>query len=101
MQSIRGSRTGVVGSLLILPLAQMGLLWPVQLLLEKGSNVDAQSSNGGTALIIAAYYKHYGVVRLLVEKGANTKLKSSSGHTVLGYLHGDCPLDIKPLLERR
>jgi hypothetical protein len=99
-QSIRASRTGVVGSQLILALAETGLLLPMGLLLEKGSNIDVQNNAGHTALMIALYCKQYAIVRLLLEKGANTKLKTICGYPVLTYVHSDCPPDLKRLLER-
>jgi ankyrin repeat protein len=96
-QSIRASSTGVIGSLVIVTLVEMGLLWPVRLLLEKGSNIDVQCTDGRTPLMAAVYYKHYDIVRMLIEKGANTKLKNSNDNTVLAYR---APSEIKRLLER-
>jgi hypothetical protein len=99
-QSIRASTTGVVGSQLILALAEMGLLLPMRLLLEKGSNIDVQNYVGATALITAVYHKQFAIVHLLLEKGANTKLSTTGGSTALNYVKDDCPPELKQLLER-
>jgi hypothetical protein len=101
-QSIRTNSTGVVGSKVIIVLAEMGLMWPVHLLLEKGSNVNVQSNAGGTALMVATWQKHYAIVRLLIQNGANAKLHLTNSPTALArcWAAADCPLDIKQFLER-
>ncbi|KAI9854022.1 MAG: hypothetical protein M1813_001583 [Trichoglossum hirsutum] len=45
----------------------------VQLLVEKGADVNVKDCHGNTALLWAAKCGHEAMVRLLVEKGANTK----------------------------
>jgi ankyrin repeat protein len=99
-QSIRASRTGVVGSQLILALAETGLLLPMRLLLEKGSNADVNTTKGHTALMIAMNYKQYDIVRLLLEKGANPKLKDNYNNLALNYLQIDCPPELKVSLQQ-
>ncbi|KAI9674017.1 MAG: hypothetical protein M1829_003860 [Trizodia sp. TS-e1964] len=57
----------------------------VQLLLEKGANVEAKDNDGWTALIRAAWEGHEAVVQLLLEKGANAETKDNYERTALIY----------------
>jgi ankyrin repeat protein len=57
----------------------------VQLLLEKGADVDAKDNDGGTALHKTAGSGHEAVVRLLLEKGADVDAKSNDGWTALHW----------------
>jgi ankyrin repeat protein len=81
-QSIKGR--GIVGSLLILPLAHMGLERPVQFLLEKGADIETRSpSYSFTPLIIAACQQKENVVRVLLETGAKVNSVGGNGTTAL------------------
>ena len=53
--------------------AQRGISEAVQALLEAGAAVDLASSNGVTALHLAAGYGHEAVVRQLLVAGANPR----------------------------
>jgi ankyrin repeat protein len=56
----------------------------VQLLLEKGADVDSKDSYfGQTPLSWAAWGGYEAVVRLLLEKGADVDSKSKNGRTPL------------------
>jgi Ankyrin repeats (3 copies) len=55
----------------------------VELLHEKGADVDAKAGDGGTALIGAARLGHEVVVRLLLEKGADVDARAGDGWTAL------------------
>lgn len=55
----------------------------VQLLLEKGANVNAKEDREKTALHRAAWGGHEAVVQLLLEKGADVNAKDRYGSTVL------------------
>ena len=58
--------------------------WPmVQLLLDHGANVNAQSINGNTALMFAAQTRSEDIIRLLVEHGADVDNQAVDGHTAL------------------
>ena len=50
----------------------------VQLLLEKGANIDAKAKSGEVVLHRATENGHEAVVRLLVEKGTNVDTKGPS-----------------------
>jgi ankyrin repeat protein len=51
----------------------MGQAATVQLLLEKGADVEAKGSYGRTALSWAVEKGHEAVVKLLLEKGASCR----------------------------
>ncbi|KAI9777384.1 MAG: hypothetical protein M1839_008897 [Geoglossum umbratile] len=61
--------------------ASFGLTEVVQLLLQRGADVDARDNSGGTPLYRAAENGHDAVVRLLLENGANVDMKD----VVSGY----------------
>jgi ankyrin repeat protein len=55
----------------------------VMLLLDKGANTEARTTEfGWTALILAAWQGKTEVVRLLLAKGANVDAMDNSGHSV-------------------
>jgi ankyrin repeat protein len=53
----------------------------VQALLAKGAQVNAQDSNGVTALILASLQGHIEVVQALLDKGADVNAKANDGGT--------------------
>jgi len=53
----------------------------VRLLLGRGANVDAESSDGRTALHLASYEGRTEIVRLLLDHGANPDAKDKEGRT--------------------
>lgn len=53
------------------------------LLLSEGGDVDAQSSNGNTALINAVSGAHSEVTSLLLSMGADTDIQNVNGNTAL------------------
>jgi uncharacterized protein len=52
-------------------------------LLEKGADIKAIGTDGGTALHWAAYKGHETAMRLLLEKGADIKAANKNGATAL------------------
>lgn len=75
---------GVVGSSLILALAHTGLELPLQLLLEKGANIEARTDfYSQTSLMLAAQGGHYAVVRLLLKEGAAINARDARQWTAL------------------
>ena len=57
----------------------------VEYLLERGANIDSQSTLGITPLMFAAYNNKIDVVKYLVERGANTSLRDFRNNTALGH----------------
>ncbi|KAI0972746.1 ankyrin [Xylaria arbuscula] len=83
------------------------LLWAVggglnsiRLLLEKGANIEAQSADGETALLLAARYGDEADLKMLLEKGANVEFRSANGETALSLATAhDHEETVKVLLE--
>jgi ankyrin repeat protein len=55
----------------------------VQMLIEKGAELETKDSDGRTALQLATMGQHVEVVLILLEKGAKVKAKGEDGKTVL------------------
>ena len=55
----------------------------LEMILEKGANVNNKNSFGATPLHLAAYYDRPDIVRLLLLKGANVNIQSNYGYTPL------------------
>jgi len=54
-----------------------------RLIEDEGENVNAQSPDGETALMVAAYGGFLNIVKYLVERGANVNATTLNGSTVL------------------
>ncbi|MBY0574658.1 MAG: ankyrin repeat domain-containing protein [Undibacterium sp.] len=54
-------------------------------LLQHGANVDALSASGSTALSMAAYFGHVGIIEALVAANAKLGLKSPNGYQALDW----------------
>jgi ankyrin repeat protein len=73
--------------------AFQGALDRVSLLLDRGANINAQSSLGNTALHMAILAGHQDLARLLLQEGANVSLQNKNGKSVVqlarerGHLH--------------
>lgn len=80
---LKGGLVGTAGGWsLIHTLAAYGRELAVQLLLEKGADIEAQSDRG-TPLTVAALYGFEGTVKVLLEKGANLEMRNKYGSTPL------------------
>ena len=55
----------------------------MRLLIENDAYVDAESPNGTTTLMMAAYYSSPNAVKLMLEEGADPLLKNQDGQTAL------------------
>jgi len=67
----------------------------VQMLADKGADIDMKDKEGHTALMLAAFRGHTEVVRTLLTRGANMNLSDKSGKTALEYAR---PKNIRALL---
>ena len=65
--------------------ASLGDLEMVKLFMEKGADVNAKNSDGGTVLMFAARGGNLEVVKLLLEKGLDVNAKDKGGRTVLMF----------------
>ncbi|RDW85168.1 hypothetical protein BP6252_02758 [Coleophoma cylindrospora] len=73
----------------------------LQLLLEKGSEIEAKDTYGRTPLIYTAQQGYEAVVKLLLEKGAEIEAKDTYGRTPLMYAAGGGEeAAVKLLLEK-
>ena len=61
------------------------LLFMIEAMLSSGLNINAQSSNGWTALMCAAFLKKCEVFDFLLSKGADHSLRDKVGRTVLHH----------------
>lgn len=55
----------------------------IELLLDAGADLNAQSENGSTALMVACRNGHIEVVKQLLARNANTHLQNQQGETAL------------------
>ena len=67
----------------------------VQLLLEKGADVNARNTAGWTPLLHAAQFSSSEIVELLIEKGADVNARGTLGMTPLSVCSHDA---VKQLL---
>ena len=63
--------------------ASGGFIDIVQLLLQHGANINAQSSSGNTALHYACCSGYDGVVQVLIQHNADLEHQNENGHTPL------------------
>jgi len=94
MKDRRGGATPLMNA------AAVGSLETMQLLIEKGADVNARSAGNATALMWAA--TDLAKVRLLVEKGADVNATSELGHTplMLSAMSDNSSAIVRLLLER-
>jgi ankyrin repeat protein len=55
----------------------------MHLLIDNDAYIDAESPNGTTPLMMAAYYATPNAVKLMLEEGADPTLKNQDGMTAL------------------
>ena len=69
------------GTTPLLNTSSIGLNKIVQLLLDKGADMEAKNNNGFSALFLAVINKHEPVVRTLFEKGGNLQAQTETKST--------------------
>lgn len=73
----------------------------IQLLLQRGANIESRNAKGTTPLLCAISYRRYDTAQLLLEKGANIEERDKEGMTPLLYSSGDHNGDIVQLLLKK
>ena len=71
----------------------------VELLLDRGANVNSKMERGQTALMVAAYYGHANTVRLLLSRGADINAQFD-GDTALTWAKQKGHTEIVDLLAK-
>ncbi len=87
-----------LGRTALMSAVDKGNLEMVQLLLEKGANIDLQGRSGLTALMMAVSKGHLEMAQLLLKKGANVDLQDMLNETALGKAIKKGYLEIAQLL---
>ena len=75
----------------------------VELLLDKGADIDSIDVSQQTALMVASGMGHFGIVELLLKRGANVNATENDGYTALIYASSGedgHPEIVKLLLEK-
>ena len=70
----------------------------VELLLERGANINSKDNTYSTALMIASHENNSNVVRVLIDHGANINQKNIFGKTALDYASDNNYTEIIDLL---
>lgn len=73
------------GASLLMCVIRAGFTDLVRLLIDKGVDIEAKSSEGETALMDAAYEGNIEVVQMLLEAGADPNRRSRSGWTAMDW----------------
>jgi len=77
----------------------MGNKEAVELLLQKGANVNYRTAGNYTALMSAANVGHVEIVKILLAAGADPTVKDAGGRTALTYAEEKDRKDIVELLK--
>jgi len=80
--------------------AQKGDLPLLELLIQKGANVNHRDRHGQTPLMAAIWTGKLDVVKLLLEKGAEVNVKDNYGQTPLGLANHADHKEMRELLVR-
>ncbi len=70
-----------------------------RLLIEKGANVNSQSNQGYTPLILAAYNGNIEIVELLMENGADKTLTDKNKKNAIDYAKENSKKDVESYLN--
>lgn len=71
-----------------------------EILLKKGANINAQNSNGATALMIAVYNNDINMVKMLMQYGPNVNIQDKSKNSPFLYAGANGYLDIIKLIYK-
>lgn len=87
------------GRTALLNAAKYGHKEIVEMLLDKGADVNHKDEDGYTALIIAADFGHKDTVRLLLDRGADVNAQTGNGETALTIAVGQKHKEIAQILQ--
>ena len=73
----------------------------MEVLLNKGANIEARNNSGVTPLLMGAQYGNLEVVKRLLAKGANMKAKDDKGNTALALAIGHGHAEVAKVLQDR
>ena len=73
----------------------------VELLLEKGSDIEAREETGRTSLHTASFRGQMGIVEFLLEKGANVNAQTNDGKSVLDWAMLSHNADVVTLISQK
>ncbi len=76
-----------------------GNIKTVEMLIQRMDNVNAQDSDGFTALILATVKGNIEIVKLLLDKGADVDIETNSGETALYIANNIGYTEIVKLLQ--
>ena len=79
------------GSNLLTTVAFLGHADCVELLLERGADVNQKNTDGGTALMAATFLGRWESAKILLENGADPTIKNQRGEQVANVLKLDWP----------
>lgn len=84
----------------LINMARWGKVSTVKALLDKGADMNAQDTQGWTALMWAAKDNYQDIVNLLLGKGADFKIKNRFGNTALKLARKEGNREIVQMLEK-
>ena len=88
------------GRTILMFATEVGDMDMVNMLIDNGAYVDAQTNAGTTALMFAAARGHLDVVQFLVDNGATIELENDYGHTAIQLAEANGHADIVELLGK-
>lgn len=85
---INGLEENIYYPKLIFTAVEYNRLEMVEILLDRGANIDIIDFEGWTALMEAAYFNNIDIAKLLIDRNANVNVVDSEGNTALSLAKG-------------
>lgn len=90
------SRDKQRGSADLLGACEKGKTKMVKLMLDRGADINARGSDGGSPLMIAAGKGHLELVEVLLSKGADATAQDNRGFTALAWAYSPTAMNVTP-----